>query len=209
MNLEDLVSLWRLAEGNRVAPGAEPHELEVFEETVGWHLPAEFRELYSACNGADLFGGSLSLAPLFSRDDYSFEDLSEDLRQAEWPVPEELQVFGDNGEGDYFGLWIPAVTTESAPIVEIGQIFEVGCMGVVGRTLKGFLLHRSAFFGIDDPSISDALGVPESMRHLQSEVLWEDLALWADPTASLGDAYRDELSPEGVTAWLRAAQNQS
>ena len=47
-------------------------------------IPADLRDICAEIGGHELLGGN--------------------LRSQYWPVPDELVIFGDNGQGDSFGL---------------------------------------------------------------------------------------------------------
>jgi SMI1/KNR4 family protein SUKH-1 len=187
--MEAIFRSWQLsAELHSFEPAALTKDFKAFEEEAGWRLPQEWRALYAFSNGADLFFGNLRYRPL-AGDEGTLIDSSESFRQSGWPVPAALWIAGTNGEGDPFGLWHPGLTEETAPVVELGQLFEPGCMAVAGRTLRLFLLIRTANFLLsradefDTQPALDVLGVPAALRdRARRDVTWDGVARWADPT---------------------------
>jgi hypothetical protein len=109
-----------------------------------------------------------------------------DYRAHQWPVPEELLIFGGNGQGEPFGLWLPetAGPAYDHPVIQIGQIFEPACMAVYGTSLVPFLTAWSAYYLLPDEAPAKALRALKVPARLCSEAYAEDyaaLAAWADP----------------------------
>lgn len=60
----------------------------------------------------------------------------------------ELWLAGGNGQGDQFGLWLPAANSEASPVVRIGSNFQgYGFNGMIieGSSLSAYLLGFTAF----------------------------------------------------------------
>jgi len=196
-SLERLVASWRAsADLHEFRQGATESEIEDFEILAGWKLPAEWRELYVFSDGIYLFKQSLNLYPL-----RQVLDESDACRDSDWPVPEELWLAGGNGEGDRFGLWLPAATADTSPVVRIGPNFiDYGIRGliIVGSSLSAFLLGKTAFNLLceaDTPAAAlAALDIPPEVRSKFPDDLgswaywwdadgqaWDVVSEWADP----------------------------
>ena len=98
----------------------------------------------------ELLGGNLGLYPL-ARPKWDDEGLTlataaDQLREWDWPVPDELVVFGHNGQGGSFGLWLPREGDARALVVQIGEVFEDACLAVVGDDLLSFLRGWGAYY---------------------------------------------------------------
>jgi hypothetical protein len=73
-------------------------------------------------------------------DDLTLANASDRLRSWEWPVPDEMVIFGSNGQDSSFGVWVPRDGGARPIVVEIGEIFEDACLAVVGDDLEFFML---------------------------------------------------------------------
>ena len=73
-------------------------------------LPDELRSHCAEHGGEELYGGNLRIYPLEATDPETLTvaNASDKLRSWDWPVPDEMVIFGDNGQSDSFGLWAPA-----------------------------------------------------------------------------------------------------
>jgi len=187
-------------------PPASLGELESVERTVGRRLPEAFRELYQRHDGGSWLGGDLSLMPLLSGDDLSVARASTVHRAWDWPVPDEVVIFGSDGCGDPLGLWLPGTGTARPVVVKIGAIFEPGCMGILGEDLNAFLRAWTAYhLLLPDRKVAtaalNALELPEYLRsdHPDDETFAQILE-WASPTVlrSMSDPYEARLTPADV-----------
>ncbi len=189
--IKQLVGSWHASgELHALSEGASAEEIEVFEESAGWQLPIEWRELYALVNGADLFEGNLRLDPLLGNDRSLLEN-SDSWRHDDWPVPDELWVAGSDGEGNPFGLWLPAATRSIGPVVEIEQCSDPHCLAVAGRSLGRFLLARTVHLLLSYSECTsppagalDALAVPAELRLLEPTFdpnVRGAIDRWADP----------------------------
>jgi hypothetical protein len=202
-SLERLFASWRAsAELHEFRAGATEEEIDDFEILADWKLPAEWRELYLFSDGVRLFKQSVNFYPL-----RRLLDESESCRDSDWPVPEELGLAGDNGEGDKFGLWLPAATADTGPVIRIGPNFvDYGLDGLMieGSSLSAFLLGQTAFklLGHADtpkPALA-ALDIPSNVRSKFPDDLgawarwwdadgqaWDAVSAWADPKCPSAD----------------------
>jgi SMI1/KNR4 family protein SUKH-1 len=206
-SLERLIASWRAsADLHEFRQGATESEIEDFEILAGWKLPSEWRELYLFADGVSLFQQSVNFYPL-----RRLLDESESLRDSDWPVPEELCVAGGNGEGDKFGLWLPAATADTGPVVCIGPNFvDYGLDGLTieGSSLSAFLLGKTAFNLLGDADTPRAalaaLDIPPQVRSKFPDDLgswanwwdvdgqaWRAVSEWADPKCPCADEPHD------------------
>ena len=191
---------------------ADSAEIAAAERELGVGLPPEVRELYAACDGMRLRGGDLALHALRDTAHLSVATASRQLREWDWPVPDELVVVGDNGGGEAFGVWV-VPGARRAPVVMMGSPGEEADLAVVGTTLGGFLAAWTAYYlpieADGDPAAGrflDEIGVPEHLRGRDDEEgLWALLA-WASPGLPdpRPDPYERPLAPEEITRLARA-----
>ena len=126
------------------------------------------------------------IEPLSGEADSGLVGMSDRLRGWDWPIPDELLVFGTDGGGDPFGLWYPpaAESDDPAPVVRVGAIFEPICMALAGTELTRFLLGLTAYYLTleDAPSEAlDALALPEPLRVIDEDGDLAPYVRWADP----------------------------
>lgn len=194
MTLEQLIASWeRSASVHQVGDPAGEGEIVAVEQEVKRRLPEALWTIYRHADGASLFSGNLRIYPLRDTQGFGLVDAADVFRREGWHIPEELLVFGDDGAGTVYGLWLPGDAAPGAPVpvVAVAETFEPGCMAVVGTDLLPFLVSISAFYSqlIDTPAPAlDALGVPAELRHRQ-EPDAAALRRWADP--ALGNPEAD------------------
>ncbi len=147
MNLETLFKVWRETDQEHsFRPPAQAADLAAAEAKLGFKLPQPFRQLYRFSNGLSLNTGNFTMHPLLDNDeDGSLISMSDQLREWEWPVPADVLAFGANGSGEPYGLWVEPHDAKRfpEPIVQIGEIFEPGCMGLWSPSLRSFLLEET------------------------------------------------------------------
>ncbi|GAA3169702.1 hypothetical protein GCM10010531_23480 [Blastococcus jejuensis] len=185
-------------------PPGSPGDLESVEDAVQRRLPGGLRELYLRHDGGSWLGGDLALLPLLNGDDLSVARAWAAHREWNWPVPEEVAIFGSDGGGDPLGLWLPAAAARPV-VVRIGALFEPGCMGVVGEDLNAFLRAWTAYYLLPDRKVVtpglDALELPEHLRadDPDDETLAQIIE-WASPSlkGSMTDPYEAELTADDV-----------
>jgi hypothetical protein len=85
--------------------------------------------------------GNLMVDPLSDTEGGGLFGLGDRLRSWDWPVPDEVLMFGGNGADDQFGLWYPAGTpaSEPTPVVMIGAVFEPASLALAGTEFARFL----------------------------------------------------------------------
>lgn len=187
MDMKTLIEAWRLAPAlHELRQPASPEAIAAVEQALVYPLPAELRALYLFSDGGGLVGGNFSYAPLSSPDGLSLATSSAQLREWKWPIPDEVLVFGGNGCGHHFGLWMPpsAAPQLPQPIVEIGEILEPGCMALAGSSLSAFLLTHTSYHLLLEGSVAalDRLGVPAALRSDDpDDETFLALRNWADP----------------------------
>ena len=143
--------------------------------------------------------------PLLAGGDLSVARGSTALREWDWPIPDDVVIFGSDGGGDPFGVWLP--TAEARPVVvKIGAIFKPGCMGIMGEDVNAFLRGWTAFYLLlseEDEATAglDALELPERLRSDDAgDETFAQIMAWASPTitGSLSDPYEALLTAEDV-----------
>ena len=137
------------------APASEA-EIQAAEEKIGATLPNLLREVYLLFNGG--WAWDLDFYPLnFPPENSSFAlaNANEKHNEYGWYIPKEIRLFAGDGGGGTFGIWLPEIGNPifSHPIIEVGELFEEGCMGVAGTHLLSFLRGWSAFHLVDKESI--------------------------------------------------------
>jgi SMI1 / KNR4 family (SUKH-1) len=208
---QELIHAWQISSKlHKFGQPVSEEELRDAETIMGYKIPEPLREFYRFSNGAYLLRGNLSIFPLIaSVTNRGLTTATQQLREWQWPIPDEILVFGDDGSDSLFGIWIPATHNPiyQHPILEIGEIFEPQCMAIVGTGLLSFLLGRTAFYlmvygaGL---SALDAIDLPESLRVPEDEQdseLFARLYHWADPDLPSyhPDPYKQGYDAESLT----------
>jgi hypothetical protein len=212
--LERVLGAWRATPGiNNPNAGASDADIDTAQERLGRPLPAAMRELYSALNGGSMLEGSLNLLPLLSDSGrLALTTASDLLRSWEWPVPDDLVIFGDEGVDDQYGIWLAATGVGRPIVVVMGAVFEERSFAVVGDDVPGFLLARTAYYLLSYADVEDtadaieALGVPEHLRVLDgSDDDYDALLQWANPGLPdpRPDPYSRGLTADEVAAYAR------
>nr|WP_290668306.1 SMI1/KNR4 family protein [Ardenticatena sp.] len=187
VDIESIVRSWVLSGTSHLEPGATIEEIEQATRILGRQIPEDFVSLYSRCNGGYILGGNLNLYPL-ADDELSFVSASDVLRRYGGPIPPEVIVFADDGQGNLFGLWFPKEGIGRPLIVEIGEIFEEDCMAIIGTSFTAFLRGWSAYHMLLLEMPDEApktLDVPQ--RFMRKRGTWlndedyETLMCWANP----------------------------
>ena len=187
--------------------GASQRQLREFETEAGWRLPAEWRAFYEFSNGAQLLEGNVNVYPL-DGEEFSLIRAATAHRAWEWAVPNELWLAGDNGAEELFGLWLPCATSEVAPVVTTGEIFEPGCLAIAGTSLERFLLQRCAYYLLVCDAPAEALAAISLPVELHTndpdDATWSAVASWADPArpGRSDDPYKERLEGTDVEKLL-------
>jgi hypothetical protein len=128
-------------------------------------IPDDLREICEEAGGQELLAGNLNVYPLESDDpdELTVANASDRLRSWDWPAPDQLVVFGDNGQGDHFGVWAPREGGARPIVVQIGEVFEDACMAVVGDDLGSFLVGWGSYYAL-------LLGDAETLREIAPEL---------------------------------------
>lgn len=169
-------------------PPADTDDLELVEEMISRQLPSELVELYRHTNGGELLGGNLQLEPALPHDDRpGLANAAETLRQAHWPIPDSLLVFGSNGAGSVLGIWLPQSPAAHA-VIEVGELFKPASMAILGTRLSRFLAGWTAYHllltsdQLDPEPALDALALPAELRAPDPDTNHcYALLQWADP----------------------------
>jgi hypothetical protein len=210
-DLERVLAAWRLSPANslQTAEPADEATIAAAERSLGRSLPDGLKALYRFSNGIDPLGGNLDFVPLTGSQDSGLVGLSMRLRSGNWPIPDELMMFGTNGAGDQLGLWYPqdAAPDAPTPVVMVGQVFEPASLALVGTDLPQFLRAWSGYYMVllSSPiEALDALGLPESLREIDDEAGLGPYFRWADPALAdpNPDPYERGLDAAGIAALI-------
>jgi hypothetical protein len=195
-----VLAAWRAAPAiNAPNPGASDADLATAAERLDRPLPDSLARLYRALDGGTMLEGNLDLFPLLSDSDkLAVTTASRLLRSWDWPIPDELVLFGAEGADDQLGLWLPIDGGGRPIVVAVGAVFEERSFAIVGDDLPGFLLAQTAFYLLsfaddeDTAEAVEALGLPEHLRALEEHGSREErdaLLAWANP--ALPDPHPD------------------
>ena len=192
--LDALAKAWRADPSrNQLRPGATEAAVAIAEAVLERRFPRALRHLYLQTDGCDLLEGNLNIAPLATEPGTpGLVDLSDELRGNGWAVPDELLVFGDDGQGNRLGIWLPSRTPDDLPhpIVMLAQIFDQAeCMAVFGSELVRFLHSWTIYYTLVDDSadpsrqrVLDLLGVPVEWRDRKpDDALFAEILRANDP----------------------------
>ncbi len=193
------------ADLHELHPPASERSLREVEASLGRELPSSLKRLYEITDGAALFKGNLNIVPAAGPGDARLMDFSQFLRDAEWPIPAEVIMFGDTGGDELLGFWLPADASpaEPVPVVEVGEIFERDCMSLVGTDvalfLKGWCGYFLALYEAPDAA-KTAIGLPRDLWPKSSAGSLARYLAWADPALPISepDPYKDRLDAEKV-----------
>jgi len=199
-----ILAAWAASSGLH-APAAPASDSDVAGAVtaLGRRLPQALVELYRAHDGGSWLQGNLGLLPL-AGDELSLARASDSYRSWDWPVPDEVVVFGADGGGDPFGLWLPVDGGGRPVVVAIGQVPGPGCMGVVGADLNSFLVARTAYYLLGEDGTGPALDALQLPAHLRSDdpddEVFDSVVAWASPgiTGSMRDPYSARMTADDV-----------
>jgi hypothetical protein len=180
-------------------------------------IPEDLRVVCAEMAGHELLGGNLRIYPLESDDPdtLTVANASDRLRSWDWPVPDELVVFGDNGQDDSFGLWVSRDGEARQVVVQIGAVFEEACLAVVAEDLESFLRAWGTYYGLllGEPwqveQLIAELQIPEELRSLDEDGSDEEfhaVLAWACPGLPdpRPDPYERGMTAEQVDRYARS-----
>ncbi|WP_454085264.1 SMI1/KNR4 family protein [Georgenia sp. Marseille-Q6866] len=214
-DIAQVLAAWRAA-GAHVDLGAPGDDglITRAESELGFALPQEVRELYAACNGMALASGDLVLHPLVGPHGEGVTTASRQLREWDWPVPQELLVIGGNGGDEVLAVWVVPEARRTL-VVMMGSPAEEPDLAVLGTSLAGFLAAWSAYFlplgdPGDDPAVADCLaelGAPPPETSPDDEEHFLRLLAWASPDLPdvRPDPYERPLSSAELTRLAQQA----
>ena len=210
MTIQTLFDAWQATEIDpSVNPPATESEIQAAKNKIGPTLPQSLREVYQLFNGGWFW--ELNFLPLEpTPKSYGLTRGNEQFIEYGWDIPTEIRLFALEGGSDLFGIWLAEAGNPiyNHPIIEVGMIFDAGCMGIVGTNLISFLCGWSAFQLVmaEDSELSkvelgedkdapnrlqriqtvlDTLEVPQSLRsehhHEDPDENFAQLRKWADP----------------------------
>ena len=205
MTIQTLFDAWQASGAFALieAPATEA-EIQAAEEKIGTTLPQSLREVYPLFNGGWFW--ELNFLPLEpTPKSYGLTRGNEQFIEYGWDIPKEIRLFALEGGSDLFGIWLAEAGNPiyNYPIIEVGMIFEAGCMGIVGTNLISFLCEWITYYLMlqeldqsKEVAFLDSLQVPQSLRaehhHEDPEENFAQLRKWADP--QLPDPYGDSYS---------------
>jgi SMI1 / KNR4 family (SUKH-1) len=196
--LDDVLDAWRLSSAlHTIGDPLDEDGLLAAEARLGRDLPTDLRRVYEFSDGFDGFDGNINMERALVAADFA-----EGLRDSGWDIAPELLVFGGDGSDEHWALWYPdgASPDDPTPVIEIGEIFDGGCLALLGSSLPRFLRMISGFHlaGRDNPAASDAIGLPQALRRDQDRLA--PLVAWADPALPFAepDPYVQRLTRADV-----------
>ena len=148
MTIQTLVDAWKASGAfNSIEAPATETEIQAAEETIGTTLPQPLCEVYPLFNGGWIW--DLQFFPLDASPDeeLAVTNANELYIEWGWHIPKEIRLFAHNGGEEAYGIWLPKIGNPiyNPPIIEVGELFDEGCMGVVGTNFISFLRGWSAF----------------------------------------------------------------
>ena len=117
------------------------------EGKIGATLPQPLREVYLLFNGGWIWDLDFFLLEPTPDEDLAVINANEKYIEWEWRIPQEIRLFAHMGGEEVFGIWLPETGNPiyNHPIIEVGELFEEGCMGLTGTNLLSFLRGWSAY----------------------------------------------------------------
>ena len=222
MTLQTLAESWKTSGAySSVEDPATEADIKTAEATIGAQLPPSLREVYP------LFGGGWMWDLDFYQLDlnehgFGLVNANEKYVESGWHIPKEIRLFAHMGGEEVFGIWLPETDNPifNHPIIEVGELFGEGCMGIAGTNLLSFLRGWSAYQMMGQHAILeevdkskeseflDKLQVPRWLRYehfdqsqYEAAHVWDDphftqLRKWADPQLPdpSGSSYNQEYT---------------
>ena len=167
-------------------------------------VPAPHRPFYQQMNGAALFDGDLLFFAAGGPpdEDGTVQHASRLAREAEWPIPQEVVLFGRDTGGEVLGVWTGArdAAKYPSPVVLTGLLFQPAAHALLATSFERYLLTTTVWHCFGTELAEIAFSVFQVPKPLQVEEL-EDLEAdewfaWADPAlpALPGDPYQEPLT---------------
>jgi len=169
-----------IADDDEIGAPESDESLDALEAALGRSLPPEVRAAYGVLGGGtSLAGGSLVLEAFFAGE-APVATHTDDLREWEWKIPIDVVVFGGDGGGQVFGLWLPTSATRRHPVLRLECGDDDGPdMGIVAQDLPAFLAAEIASVPWED-DVADVvrrtLGLPEPLVEALGRGIDEDVA---------------------------------
>jgi len=188
-------------------PATDEEIIEV-ETSLKVKFPVLLKELYKYSNGLYAFNGSLQLYPLNS-DDFSILKASDVHRSWDWPVPNEMVLFGDNGQGEPFGLWFSSEDkTKKNFVTQIGEIFEDKPLTILSNSFDDFIeIYFSTELLIEEPEnydlVKEFVDIDKSIIDIDEDKILFVIRDKINPELKKlkSDPYKDRLSAEEVNTY--------
>lgn len=175
-------------------------------------VPPELRPFYQRMNGAALFDGDLLffVADGEPDEDGTVQHASRLAREAEWPIPPEVVLFGRDTGGEVLGVWTGPRDKERypSPVILTGLVFEPAAHALLATSFERYLLTTTVWHCLDTEYAEAAFAefrVPPELQVDDLEELDADAWFaWADPSlpALPGDPYQEPLTGEQIGAML-------
>ncbi|MBI2684839.1 MAG: hypothetical protein HYX27_00880 [Acidobacteria bacterium] len=175
-------------------------------------VPAPLQSLYREMNGAALFDGDLLffMASGPRDEDGTVQHASRLAREAEWPIPQEVVLFGRDTGGEVLGVWTGPRNSAKypSPIVLTGLLFKPAAHALLATSFERYLLTTTVWhcLGTDYAEAAfETFQVPSALRADDLEELdaeawfaWSDAALPGLP----GDPYHEPLTGSQIRTLL-------
>ncbi|HEU0121310.1 MAG TPA: hypothetical protein VFQ91_12350 [Bryobacteraceae bacterium] len=175
-------------------------------------LPPALRPLYREHNGAALFDGDLLffLAGGPPDEDGTVQHASRLAREADWPIPQEVTLFGRDTGGEVLGVWTGPrdASKYPSPVILTGLLFEPAAHSLLATSLERYLLTTTVWHCLDTDYAETAFRLFQVPKALQAadleEMDGEAWFAWADPAlpALPGDPYEEPLTGSQIRALL-------
>ncbi|MDC7125386.1 MAG: SMI1/KNR4 family protein [Spirochaetales bacterium] len=186
-------------------------EITEIEKKLCVIFPDDIKEVYTYSNGFDAFDGNLQLYPMAIDDDFCILNASNSHRSWDWPIPQEMVIFGDNGCGEPYGFWLSEGKTETkCLIVQTGEIFEDKCLSIVANSFSDFLLIVLSFNLLDESKdnfteLTEYYEFDESIVVDDEELLFKNIKNVINPNLMnfTADPYRDLLNKKEVIEFAK------
>jgi hypothetical protein len=206
MAADPLLACWRRTEDlHMLRPPASADEIAAAEAELNLPLPDLLRQIYLFSKGPWLFGGCCNLDVLRNPEGLSLTTSSRLLREWEWPIPDEVLVFGGDGSEEVYGLWLGARDQARFPDPVLAFVEGAGPF-FLATGLRAFLTAETAIHlaleGRGQVAV-DCLGAPRALvGHSEPDEL--AIRYWADPLLqSLPFAWSEEpIAPSTLRALL-------